>query len=134
MTTTDNTADRTRGALLGLAVGDALGATVEFMSPGTFEPVTDMIGGGPHGLQPGEWTDDTSMALCLAWSLVDIGGFEPADQMRRYVRWYREGYMSSTGSCFDIGNTTRAALHRIERDGEPFAGSTDPRAAGNGSI
>jgi ADP-ribosylglycohydrolase len=127
-------ADRARGALLGLAVGDALGATVEFMSPGSFAPVTDMIGGGPHRLQPGEWTDDTSMALCLAESLVECGGFDATDQMRRYVQWYREGYMSSTGSCFDIGNTTRAALHRFERDDEPFAGSTDPRSAGNGSI
>jgi ADP-ribosyl-[dinitrogen reductase] hydrolase len=132
--TTDNTADRARGALLGLAVGDALGAAVEFKRPGTFPPVTDMIGGGPHRLQPGEWTDDTSMALCLAESLVESGGFDATDQMRRYVRWYREGYLSATGSCFDIGNTTSAALHRFERDGGPFAGSTDPRAAGNGSI
>jgi ADP-ribosyl-[dinitrogen reductase] hydrolase len=92
-------ADRARGALLGLAVGDALGATVEFMPPGSFELVTDMIGGGPHRLQPGEWTDDTSMALCLAESLVECGGFDATDQMRRYVRWYREGYLSSTGSC-----------------------------------
>ena len=126
--------DGARGALLGLAVGDALGATVEFKSPGTFEPVTDMIGGGPHGLQPGEWTDDTSMALCLAESLVERRGFDPNDQLQRYVRWYREGYMSSTGSCFDIGNTTAAALHSFERGGGSFAGSTDPRAAGNGSI
>ena len=127
-------ADRARGALLGLAVGDALGATVEFMRPGSFAPVTDMIGGGPHRLQPGEWTDDTSMALCLAQSLFESGGFDATDQMRRYVRWYREGHLSSTGSCFDIGNTTRAALHRFERDDSPFAGSTDPHSAGNGSI
>jgi ADP-ribosylglycohydrolase len=126
--------DRARGSLLGLAVGDALGATVEFKRPGSFEPVTDMIGGGPHGLQPGEWTDDTSMALCLARSLVERRGFDPNDQLQRYVRWYREGYMSSTGSCFDIGNTTAAALHRFERGGGPFAGTSDPRAAGNGSI
>jgi ADP-ribosyl-[dinitrogen reductase] hydrolase len=126
--------DRARGALLGLAVGDALGATVEFKSPGSFDPVTDMIGGGPHQLQPGQWTDDTSMALCLAESLVECDGFDATDQMQRYVRWYRDGYMSSTGSCFDIGNTTAAALHRFERGAGPFAGSTDPHAAGNGSI
>jgi len=54
--------------------------------------------------------------------------------MRRYVRWYREGYMSSTGRCFDIGNTTRAALQRFEHTGEPWCGSDDPCTAGNGSI
>ena len=63
---------RYRGALLGLAVGDALGTTLEFTPPGTFEPVTDMVGGGPFGLEPGQWTDDTSMALCLAESLVEL--------------------------------------------------------------
>jgi len=63
--------DRHRGCLLGLAVGDALGTTLEFTRPGTFAPITDMVGGGPFGLKPGQWTDDTSMALCLAESLVE---------------------------------------------------------------
>lgn len=130
----DDITDRALGALLGLAVGDALGASVEFMSRGSFPPVTDMTGGGPHGLEAGQWTDDTSMALCLAESLIECGGFDATDQMQRYVRWYREGYLSSTGHCFDIGNATRAALQRFERSGEPFAGSTDPGVAGNGSI
>jgi len=58
--------DRYAGALLGLACGDAVGTTVEFSARGSFPPVTDMVGGGPFGLQPGQWTDDTSMALCLA--------------------------------------------------------------------
>ena len=93
-----------------------------------------MVGGGPFGLEPGQWTDDTSMALCLAKSLTDREGFDPVDQMERYVRWWREGYLSSTGRCFDIGTTVRAALSRFERDGEPYAGSTDPQAAGNGSL
>ncbi|GAB4251803.1 MAG: ADP-ribosylglycohydrolase family protein [Deferrisoma sp.] len=126
--------DRFAGCLLGLAVGDAVGTAVEFRPPGTFEPVTDMTGGGPFGLEPGQWTDDTSMALCLADSLLEAGGFDPADQMRRYVRWWREGYRSSTDRCFDIGNTVRAALARFEATGEPFSGSTDPRSAGNGSL
>jgi len=126
--------DRAAGALLGLAVGDALGATVEFMPPGSFEPVTDMVGGGPHRLQPGQWTDDTSMALCLAESLLECGGFDALDQMRQYVRWYREGYLSSTGTCFDIGKATRAALHRFEQSRDPYAGSEAPNTAGNGSI
>ena len=128
------TRDRFRGCLLGLAVGDALGTTLEFRPPGTFEPIDDMVGGGPFRLEPGQWTDDTSMALCLATSLLECGGFDAADQMQRYVRWWREGYMSSTGSCFDIGSTVSAALARFVEDGDPYAGSTDPSSAGNGSL
>ena len=126
--------DRFRGCLLGLAVGDALGTTLEFQPPGSFEPIDDMVGGGPFGLQPGYWTDDTSMALCLATSLTERGGFDPRDQMERYVRWWREGYMSPTGTCFDIGITVQNALSSFERTGEPYSGSTDPYSAGNGSL
>ena len=129
-----STQDRFRGCLLGLAAGDALGTTLEFRSPGTFEPIDDMVGGGPFNLQPGQWTDDTSMALCLATSLIEQDGFDAADQMERYVRWWREGYLSSTGRCFDIGTTVRGAQMRFERDGDPYAGSTDPQTAGNGSL
>lgn len=128
------TAGRVRGSLLGLAAGDAVGTTLEFKRPGDFEPVTDMVGGGPFGLAPGQWTDDTSMALCLAESLVECGGFVPLDQCKRYVRWWREGHLSSTGQCFDIGNTTRTALERFEWSGEPFSGGTTARSAGNGSL
>ena len=128
------TLDCFRGCLLGLAVGDALGTTLEFRSPGSFEPIDDMVGGGPFGLKPGYWTDDTSMALCLAVSLTETGGFDPRDQIERYVRWWKEGYMSPTGTCFDIGITVRNALSRFERTGEPYSGSTDPFSAGNGSL
>jgi ADP-ribosyl-[dinitrogen reductase] hydrolase len=121
-------------SLLGLACGDAVGTTVEFMHRGTFEPVTDMVGGGPFGLAPGEWTDDTSMALCLAESLLKTGGSDPKDQIERYVRWWREGYFSSTGECFDIGGTVHKALQRYLETGNPFSGPTHPRSAGNGSI
>jgi ADP-ribosylglycohydrolase len=119
---------------MGLAVGDAVGTTLEFKHPGTFDPVTGMVGGGPFGLEPGQWSDDTSMALCLAESLVEQKGFDPSDQMSRYVRWWRKGHLSSTGVCFDIGGTVRAALSRFETSGEPFSGSADPRSAGNGSL
>ena len=100
--------ERYRGCLLGLAVGDALGTTLEFCRPGSFAPISEMVGGGPFHLKPGQWTDDTSMALCLASSLTERGGFDARDQMERYARWWREGYWSSTGRCFDIGSTTRA--------------------------
>ena len=126
--------DRYRGALLGLAVGDALGTTLEFKAPGTFKPITDLVGGGPFSLKPGQWTDDTSMALCLAESLIEKRGFDPRDQMDRYCRWWKEGYLSSTGTCFDIGITVQTALAHYLRSREPLAGSTDPFTAGNGSL
>ena len=125
---------RQRGCLLGLACGDAVGTTVEFQPRGTFRPMTDMIGGGPFSLPAGAWTDDTSMALCLATSLVELGRFDAADQMQRYCRWWQEGYLGSIGRCFDIGITTRDALLRFQSTGDPFAGSTDPWSAGNGSL
>jgi ADP-ribosyl-[dinitrogen reductase] hydrolase len=93
-----------------------------------------MIGGGPFDLRPGQWTDDTSMALCLAESLIECRGFDPLDQMRRYLKWYETGYMSSVGRCFDIGATVYAALMRFQQTGNPFAGPTDPHSAGNGCI
>ncbi|MFO0960676.1 MAG: ADP-ribosylglycohydrolase family protein [Isosphaeraceae bacterium] len=126
--------DRYRGALLGLATGDAVGTTLEFRAPGSFEPIADMVGGGPFSLQPGEWTDDTSMALCLAESLLERRGFDAVDQLNRYVRWYRRGHFSVKGYCFDIGGTTAGALRRFEQTGEARSGSTDAYAAGNGSI
>ncbi|MCY7379484.1 MAG: ADP-ribosylglycohydrolase family protein, partial [Gemmatimonadaceae bacterium] len=126
--------DRHVGALVGLAVGDALGTTLEFKAPGTFQPIDDMIGGGPFNLKPGQWTDDTSMAVCLAESLLECGGFDAEDQMRRYVRWWDEGYWSSTGKCFDIGNTVRASLSAFKRTGKGFSGSTSEMSAGNGSL
>jgi len=129
-----NDRDRYRGCLLGLACGDAVGTTVEFMPRGTFEPIRGMEGGGPFGLQPGEWTDDTSMALCLATSLVRNRGFDPVDQMNRYCNWRSVGYLSSNGECFDIGLTVATALDRYLRTHDPFAGDPDPRTAGNGAL
>ena len=126
--------DRCRGALLGLVCGDAVGTAVEFKPCGSFPPVTDLTGGGPFRLAPGQWTDDTAMALCLATSLVETGGSDPVDQLRRYLRWYRDGEMSCTGTCFDCGNTVKEALDRFVLTGAPFCGSTDPRKAGNGSL
>ena len=126
--------ERFRGCLLGLAAGDAVGTTVEFRARGSFKPLTDLSGGGPFGLAAGQWTDDTSMALCLATSLVECRGFDARDQMERYCRWADGGYLSSTGTCFDIGGTTHAALQHFRETGEPFAGSEHARAAGNGSL
>ncbi len=126
--------DRYRGCLQGLAAGDAVGTTLEFKAPGSFTPLTDMVGGGPFNLPIGAWTDDTSMALCLAESLIESDAFDPIDQMERYDRWFKEGYLSSTDSCFDIGNTVRQSLLAFRSTKEPFCGPTDPMSAGNGSL
>ncbi|MDA8346704.1 MAG: ADP-ribosylglycohydrolase family protein [Thermaerobacter sp.] len=125
---------RYRGAIYGLAVGDAMGASIEFGIYPDYHPIFDLRGGGPHNLEAGQWTDDTSMALCLADSLLHLGEFDAQDQLRRYLRWLREGYRSSTGKCFDAGGTVRTALQRFERRPAPYCGSEDPNSAGNGSI
>ena len=118
--------DRQRGTLIGLAVGDALGAAVEFESPGTFAPVTGYRSGGPHGLEPGEWTDDTSMALALADSIASVG-WDLNDQTSRYVQWWHHGKYSVNGRCFDIGITTRRALNKFLDDKR----AENPRAPGH---
>jgi ADP-ribosylglycohydrolase len=132
--TTELDRDRFRGALLGLAVGDAIGAPFEGRPPGTVPPVTDMVGGGPRDLPSGAWTDDTSMALCLAESLVEQGRFDPVDQLERYARWWYEGYLSSTGVPFGAGFSTRKAIDRFERTGDSFPGDANPGGGGNGPL
>ena len=125
--------DRRRGALIGLAVGDALGAAVEFKSPGSFKPVTGYRNGGPHGLNAGEWTDDTSMALALADSIAV--GWDLNDQADRYVQWWQTGKYSVNGRCFDIGITTRSALGNfVAKKNALTSGDRSDRASGNGSI
>ena len=126
--------DRALGAFLGLAIGDAVGTTLEFCSRDAQPRLGDMTGGGPFALPPGAWTDDTAMALALADSLAATGTLDCRDLMDRFVKWWRDGEYSCTGTCFDIGNTTHGALDRYMRTGDPFAGSTDPRTAGNGSL
>lgn len=126
--------DRAIGAVLGLAVGDAIGTTLEFETRDTYPHLTDMIGGGPFRLQPGEWTDDTSMALALIDSLIENPKLDESDLMRRFFSWYDGGKYSVRDRCFDIGVTTRQALCLWEKTGNPIAGATTPNAAGNGSL
>jgi ADP-ribosyl-[dinitrogen reductase] hydrolase len=126
--------ERYQGCLLGLATGDAVGTAVEFSAKDSFPPITDMVGGGPFHLQVGQWTDDTSMALCLAESLIARQGFDAKDQMNRYMNWWQWGYLSATGHCFDIGTTVAGALQKYANDGDLFAGSSHPKTAGNGSL
>jgi len=131
--TADSVRDRALGAFLGLAVGDAVGTTLEFCARDT-KRVDDMVGGGPFRLAPGGWTDDTSMALALADSLAARGTLDCRDLMDRFVRWWRHGDYSHTGDCFDIGHAVLAALEEYLRTGDQCAGSTDPYTAGNGSL
>ena len=118
--------DRAVGALLGLAVGNALGTTLEFSARDTRPHHTELTGGGPFHLAPGQWTDDTAMALALADSLMSCRGFNAYDLMTRFVAWWREGAYSCTGTCFDIGRATAEALARFEQTGNPYAGSKAP--------
>ncbi|MEX2527862.1 MAG: ADP-ribosylglycohydrolase family protein [Gemmatimonadota bacterium] len=124
--------DRAQGCLLGLAIGDAMGAPAEFKSPGDFVPITGFRSGGWFGLQAGQWTDDSSMAICLAESLLSRGGLHLADNLERFCRWYQEGENSSTGHCFDIGVGTRGALNHWLATGEVNAG--DRTSGGNGAL
>ena len=119
---------------MGLAVGDAVGTTNEFKWAGTFEPITDMVGGGPFLLKPGQWTDDTSMALCIADSLLAQGRYDSFDVMERYQRWFSKGYRSSTDRCFDIGGQVRAALFAFEREQRVPVTAERTTSAGNGAI
>lgn len=126
--------DRAIGAMLGLAIGDAIGTTYEFEVRDSLPRLTDMVGGGPFKLKPGQWTDDTAMALALMDSLLANGMLDEEDLMTRFVDWLENGTYSCTGRCFDIGIATRGALQRWQQTGDPFAGSTNPRTAGNGSL
>lgn len=127
--------DTARGALLGLAVSDALGVPVEFTSrpERDADPVHGMRGGGAHGQTPGTWSDDSSLTFCTAESLA--AGWDLDDMGRRFVAWLRHGYWSARGAVFDVGATTRDGLLALER-GTPAleAGGTDENSNGNGSL
>lgn len=123
-----------QSTLLGLAVGDALGTTVEFRLRDSFPVHTEMTGGGAFAVKPGEWTDDTAMALCLAQSLLECKGFDPRDQLAKYLNWLNAGYMACQNKCIDIGNATRQALALYANTNIDFAGSDNPFSSGNGGI
>lgn len=125
--------DKLMGAFIGLAVGDAIGTTVEFRERDTFAPVSDMVGKGPFNLPVGAWTDDTSMALCLAESLIINPNLDKTDLLARFADWKDHGVNSSTGHCFDIGNTTCSSIDNFKRTGETV-NNTDIFSAGNGAI
>jgi ADP-ribosyl-[dinitrogen reductase] hydrolase len=128
-----NKQDKLIGSFVGLAVGDAVGASVEFKPRGTFPLVTDMNGGGPFKLPVGVWTDDTIMAVCLAESLIEHPSLNKEDLLDRFSNWYLHGYNSPTGVCFDIGATTVRALENYIETGS-LTNNPESYLAGNGSI
>lgn len=142
--------DRISGSLLGLLLCDSLGTAVECQPLGSFDPVTTLRGGGKFKLTPGQFTDDGSMALCLAVALLGGETNTPTThpsvtQMNLYRRWYESGYLSSNGECFDIGITVRTALNKFisaydkaqdntSNSTGAYYGSTSNKASGNGSL
>lgn len=123
-----------RAALFGIAVGDALGVPVEFISRTSLKrkPVTDMQSGGYHGQPAGTWSDDSSLTFCLAEAIAD--GFSLDKVAKNFIRWEKEGYWTAHGNVFDIGNSTQKAINRLKRSGKPeLAGVTD-ESIGNGSL
>jgi len=126
--------DRALGAFMGLAIGDALGVPAEFKMRGEFAPIKGMRGGGPFRLKAGEWTDDTSMALCLADSLNAFREFRGADVLESFHGWWTTGYNSHNGRCFDIGTTTRNAIMKFINTGKIDQADAHIGASGNGGI
>lgn len=126
--------DRAKGCLLGLAVGEALGSALEYLPRGGYTEATGMAGGGPLNLAPGEWTDGTAMALCLAQSLIESETVEQYDFMTRLQAWLTKGENTVNGQCLAVGTTTRAAIESFIHDDDPAAGSVAGSAAGNGSL
>ncbi len=128
---------RVAGGLLGVAVGDALGVPVEGVSRKRLRarPVTEMLPAERWGLPPGTWSDDTSLTLCLAASLVKQGRLDVEEVGRRFVRWLDAGYWSPHGQAVGIGRTTRQAIARLRR-GVPAekAGGKGEWSNGNGSL
>ncbi|MCX5808187.1 MAG: ADP-ribosylglycohydrolase family protein [Proteobacteria bacterium] len=127
--------DKIIGGLWGAIVGDALGVPVEFHSRAERkkDPVTGMRGEGTFNLPPGSWSDDSSLMLCTAEGLLD--GFNLGNIGRLFVRWLKDGYWTPFGYAFDVGYTTAKSIKRMEGGIDPeFAGGTDERDNGNGSL
>lgn len=125
---------RFRGAMLGAAVGDAMGVTNEMLDRASTVELTQLVGGGICDIAPGGWTDDTAMLLCVSEGLITKHGFDANDQMDRFVRWWRYGYMTCDGRTYDVGNTTRIALFAYIQTGDPFSGVQSSHSAGNGAL
>jgi len=127
--------NRALGSMIGLAIGDALGAPVEFLKRGTFLPITSYRDGGKFNLSKGDYTDDTAMALCLADSLIRCNGTNQIHQLETYLKWLNKGYMSSTGKAVGCGKNIYLSLLKFMKTGKSECGNAKmKKMAGNGSL
>ncbi len=133
--------DKKIGMFLGLAIGDALGAPLEFKAaPPSDKFLKKFTTGGVHNVSIGEWTDDTSMALAMAKSLIEKQSFDADDIMQKFCNWYLKGEYSTRGRCFDIGGTVAVALRSYSKtlDSDeylhPYRGRTSKDTSGNGAL
>jgi ADP-ribosyl-[dinitrogen reductase] hydrolase len=125
--------DKAIGMFMGLYIGDALGAPLEFMRPHEFDKVTDMIGGGVHSCEVGEYTDDGAMSTCIADAYKVKGGFAPQEIALNFKTWAKTGHFGTRDYRFDIGRTCFEAIEGMSTE-QPYQGRTDARSSGNGSI
>ncbi len=124
------------GGILGVVTGDALGLPVQFLSRDEVKSnsVTGMRGGGAFNTPAGTWSDDSSLTLCLAESLVEKG-YDTNDIADRFVRWFRDGYCTPLGYSFDIGQATAIAMNNLIKGVTPLeAGPAGENNNGNGSL
>ncbi|MER2535775.1 MAG: ADP-ribosylglycohydrolase family protein [Rhizobiaceae bacterium] len=129
-----NQRQRAIGSLLGLAIGNALGTLLTEKDRDSYEPIIDIVGGGPFNLKPGEWTNDVPMALALSASLLKSGELDESDLMIRFWNVVRRGEYRCTEKPVAVDPITLDAIRRWERVGNPIAGSNDPETAGDGSL
>ena len=124
--------DHKLGLLWGLVVGDCLGSPIQFTGKDDHPHVTEMVPCETFGTPPGYWTDDSSMAFCIAESIARLGRFDRSDVANNFVRWFRDGFWSSLPHAFDVGGATAAACRAIERTGSLENGAEPSQ--GNGSV
>ncbi|MFM2309289.1 MAG: hypothetical protein RLY87_1410 [Chloroflexota bacterium] len=126
--------DRFRGALLGAALGNALGVTNDMRSGNTLSEIADIRGGGIFSIPAGGWTDESAMLLCVTESLIQMRRFDARDIADRFLRWWREAYMTCNGRVYEVGSTTRMALFSYLQSGNPLSGLPIATPSGNGSV
>lgn len=126
--------DTFRGGILGAALGNAIGVTNDMRSNHQLTRLDDIQGGGIFSIAKGGWTDETAMMLCVTESLIHMRRFDARDIADRFLRWWREGYLTCNGRVYEVGSTTRMALFTYLQTGDPLCGISSPTASGNGSV
>jgi ADP-ribosyl-[dinitrogen reductase] hydrolase len=141
METKITAADRIKGGIVGLLVGDALGVPYEFHPRESIPPLDEIEFEPPagfhrahRGVPIGTWSDDGAQALCLLASLLECGKFDAADFAAKLVAWFREDYMA-VDEVFDVGVQTQRAILNLRKGFAPLdAGPKEEKNNGNGSL